>query len=89
MTLHHGYRRHHVVLNDEQEIPASDHSCSSKSAQRGGCLKSSAHREQPTFPDHSPEQSSQRSLNPPEVLPAQFKLHKPPSPWRLPSSRCI
>jgi hypothetical protein len=89
MTLHHGYPRHHVVPNDEQEIPASDHSCSSKSAQRVGYLKSSAHREQATLPDHSPEQSSQRSLNLLKVLPAQFKLHKPPPPCRLPSSRCI
>ena len=29
------------------------------------------------------------SWTPPEMLPAPFKLHKPPPPWRLPSSRCI
>jgi hypothetical protein len=88
MTLHHAHRRNYLAHN-QQEIPAPDRSSSHKVAQLVGCLRSSAQREPAIFPDESSKQGSQHSLNLPEVLPAPFKPHKPLTPCRLPSSRCI
>jgi hypothetical protein len=88
MNRHHGHRRHYVAPN-EQDIPVSHHSNNHEITLRSGYLKSPVPRAEAIWPHDSSEQSSQHSLDSPEVLPAPFKLHKPPSPCRLPSSRCI
>jgi hypothetical protein len=88
MTPHHGHRRHYVAPN-EQEIPAFDLSSSSEITPRIAFLKSPAHRAEAILSDYPSQQPSQHSWNPPEALPAPFKLHKPPPSCRLPSSRCI
>jgi hypothetical protein len=85
MIMHPGHRCNHVALS-QQEIPASDHCSSCVITNLTGCLESRMDL------SHS-IQLTKKALNPmrhpPEVLPAQFKLHKPPQSWRLPSSRCI
>ena len=87
MTLHHGHRRHEAPLK-EQEIPTSDCNSSSELTLRVGTLL--IPRVSHSEPSASVITKTLRHIQIlPEVLPAPFKLHKPPPPCRLPSSRCI
>ena len=80
---------HYPVAGNQQAIPASDLTSNYEITRPVGYLEFPAHRAEAILSDHSSEQRSQHSLNSSEVLPAPFKLHKPPPPSRLPSSRCI
>ena len=88
MTLHHGYRRHRVPLR-EQEVPAFDYNSSSEVIVGAEFLSSLANCAGRTLADPPAQRRKHHASFMPGVLPAPFKLHKPPPPRRLPSSRCI
>lgn len=88
MTLHYGHRRNQAPLK-EQEIPASHCSSSSGLTPGAGYLSLFASCPHSKPSDLLSKRTRRHIQILPEVLPAQFKLHKPPPPCRLPSSRCI
>jgi hypothetical protein len=74
---------------DGPDTPAFDHRNSSEVTLCGGYLNSSVGWAGPISSDRVAQQPRHHSSMLPEVLPAPTKLHKPPPPCRLPSSRCI
>ena len=87
MTLHPQHRRN-CLAHNQQEIPAFD--LSGRSDVDLGVLDfaSSAASAGQISSDSLTEQMNHQASMPHGVLPAPFKLHKPPQLWRLPSSRC-
>jgi hypothetical protein len=87
MTLRE-HRRHYVAPS-EQEIPAFNYTRSSEDALGTGRMISLASCTGRILSDSLAQRMSYHSSMMPEVFAAPFKLHKPPPPWPLPSSRCI
>jgi hypothetical protein len=88
MTLHRQHQRDYVAAS-KQEIPASECSSNCGDALGTGCLISIARCTGRIVSTSLAQRMSLHCSMMPQVLPAPFKLHKPPPPWRIPSSRCI